>query len=180
MDSMSILTHGQVGTALLYIRRWGGPRTRLSINSSKKTQNILKIKSCKENANLNNCVTRFLINTKNVLIFQLQNYLQIFAFSTDFLQQEQLIRNLVLNFQVFLVIQIFFTDTSKKNSHKNRKFQWSLNNPKKITLTYTFVFELQLYKKINSVENWFCVKIPFFRHFFFLFFLIFLKTVGKC
>ncbi|KAE9536778.1 hypothetical protein AGLY_006840, partial [Aphis glycines] len=42
------------------------------------------------------------------------------------------------------------------------------------------VFELQLYKKIDSVENWFCVKISVFPSFFFLFFSIFLITVGKC
>ncbi|KAE9522745.1 hypothetical protein AGLY_016854 [Aphis glycines] len=38
---------------------------------------------------------------------------------------------LCIKFSRFLVIQIFFTDTSKKNSHKNRKFQWSINNLKK-------------------------------------------------
>ncbi|KAE9521694.1 hypothetical protein AGLY_017914 [Aphis glycines] len=43
-----------------------------------------------------------------------------------------------------------------------------------------FIFKLQPYKKIDSVENWLCVKIPVFPSFFFLFFSIFLKTVGKC
>ncbi|KAE9533491.1 hypothetical protein AGLY_009129, partial [Aphis glycines] len=43
---------GQVGTVLLYIMGWGGPRIRL-----KKSQNILKIKSRKENDNLNNSTT---------------------------------------------------------------------------------------------------------------------------
>ncbi|KAF0763252.1 hypothetical protein FWK35_00005983 [Aphis craccivora] len=46
------------------------------------------------------------------------------------LQLEQLIRNLVLNFQNFLVIQNFFIDTSKKITQKNRKFLWSINNSK--------------------------------------------------
>ncbi|KAE9536604.1 hypothetical protein AGLY_007006 [Aphis glycines] len=31
------------------------------------------------------------------------------------------------------------------------------------------IFELQPYKKIDSVENWFCVKIPVFPSFFFVF-----------
>ncbi|KAE9541191.1 hypothetical protein AGLY_004436 [Aphis glycines] len=35
------------------------------------------------------------------------------------------------------------------------------------------VFELQPYKKIDSVENWFCIKIPVFPSHI-------LKTVGKC
>ncbi|KAE9534090.1 hypothetical protein AGLY_008826 [Aphis glycines] len=112
---------------------------KLKISVLKKTQNILKIKSCKENANLNNWYNfqilkgklmehlvlyfQFLvINTKNFMIFQLQNYLQIFAFSTDFVK----------------VYQKFFIDTSKKISQKNRKFQWSINNSKKIPLTLTF------------------------------------------
>ncbi|KAF0773984.1 hypothetical protein FWK35_00004421 [Aphis craccivora] len=40
--------------------------------------------------------------------------------------------------------------------------------------------ELQPYKKIVLVKNWFCVKIPVFPSFFF-FFLFFplLKTIGK-
>ncbi|KAE9533909.1 hypothetical protein AGLY_008988 [Aphis glycines] len=39
------------------------------------------------------------------------------------------------------------------------------------------VFELQPYKKIDLVENWFCVNIPIFLSL--LFFSIFLKTVRK-
>ncbi|KAE9533998.1 hypothetical protein AGLY_008734 [Aphis glycines] len=53
---------------------------------------------------------------------------------------------------IFLVIQNFFTDTSKKNLHKNRKFQWPINNSKKF-LNYNHK------KKIDLVEIWFCVKI---------------------
>ncbi|KAE9531420.1 hypothetical protein AGLY_010626 [Aphis glycines] len=88
-------------------------------------------------------------------------------------KKKQLTRNLVLNFQNFLVIQEFFIDTLKKISQKNRKFQWSINNSKKF-LKYNHK------KKIDLVENWFCVKIVVFLSFFFLFFSIFLKTVGKC
>ncbi|KAF0767663.1 Uncharacterized protein FWK35_00002504 [Aphis craccivora] len=50
----------------------------------------------------------------------------------------------------------FFIDTSKKISQKIENF---------------CVFELQPYKKIDFVENWFCVKFPFFLNFFF--FLVF-------
>ncbi|KAE9532771.1 hypothetical protein AGLY_009852 [Aphis glycines] len=39
---------------------------------------------------------------------------------------------------LFLVIQNFFIDTSKKNSHKNRKFQWSTNNSKKFKIFLKF------------------------------------------
>ncbi|KAE9533243.1 hypothetical protein AGLY_009284 [Aphis glycines] len=80
------------------------------------------------------------INTKNFMIFQLQIYLQIFAFSTDFTLQKKIL----------------------------------------ITIENFSVFVLQPYKKIDSVENWFCVKIAVFPSFFFLLFSIFLKTVGKC
>ncbi|KAF0770782.1 hypothetical protein FWK35_00001299 [Aphis craccivora] len=41
-------------------------------------------------------------------------------------------RNFVSNFQVFLLGQNFFIDTSKKNSHNNRKFLWSINTSKKV------------------------------------------------
>ncbi|KAE9523645.1 hypothetical protein AGLY_016197 [Aphis glycines] len=60
----------QVGTALLYIKGWGGPRTR--IFEEKFMKNLVP--------NFQNLV----IKEKNFMIFQLQNYLQIFAFSTDF------------------------------------------------------------------------------------------------
>ncbi|KAE9538596.1 hypothetical protein AGLY_005695 [Aphis glycines] len=65
---------------------------------------------------------------------------------------QQLIRNLVLNFQDFLVIQNFFTDTSKKNSHKNRKFQWSINNSKKSKIfeNLTFLNYNHIKKSIRS------------------------------
>ncbi|KAF0771078.1 Uncharacterized protein FWK35_00011563 [Aphis craccivora] len=41
------------------------------------------------------------------------------------------------------------------------------------------VFVLKPSKKIDLVENWFCVKIPVFPSLFFLFFSIFWKTIGK-
>ncbi|KAF0762879.1 Uncharacterized protein FWK35_00011695, partial [Aphis craccivora] len=41
------------------------------------------------------------------------------------------------------------------------------------------VFKLQPYKKIDLVENWFCVKISVLPAFFFLFLSIVLKTVQK-
>ena len=41
---------------------------------------------------------------------------------------------LQLNFQNFLVIQKFFIDTLKKISQKNRKFQWFINNSKKVKI----------------------------------------------
>ncbi|KAE9533298.1 hypothetical protein AGLY_009339 [Aphis glycines] len=89
------------------------------------------------------------INTKNFMIFQLQNYLQIFAFSTDFF---------------FWSSKIFLPTLQKKIRIKIENFS---------------VFELQPYKKIDSVENWICVKILVFPSFFFVF-LDFLKTVRKC
>ncbi|KAE9537566.1 hypothetical protein AGLY_006589 [Aphis glycines] len=52
----SILYFRQVGTALLYIRRWGGPRTRVDLN------------------------------TNNFMNFKLQNNLQIFMILTNFCQ----------------------------------------------------------------------------------------------
>ncbi|KAE9524071.1 hypothetical protein AGLY_015552 [Aphis glycines] len=54
------------------------------------------------------------------------------------------------------------------------------NVSEKLKISVWLVFKLQPYKKIDSVKNWFCVKIPVFPSFFFLFFSIFLKAVGKC
>ncbi|KAE9526937.1 hypothetical protein AGLY_013585 [Aphis glycines] len=112
------------------------------------------------------CIKFSIINTKFFMIFQLLNYLQIFAFSTDIF---------------FWSSKIFLSTFQKKKSHKNRKFQWSINNSKNVNFKYLqcLVFELQLYKKIDLFENWFCVKIPVLPSLF-LFFSIFLKTVGKC
>ncbi|KAE9545419.1 hypothetical protein AGLY_000962 [Aphis glycines] len=45
---------------------------------------------------------------------------------------------------------------------------------------YSYNFLITQNKKFDFDENWFCVKIPVFPSFFFLFFSIFLKTVGKC
>ncbi|KAE9537497.1 hypothetical protein AGLY_006520 [Aphis glycines] len=71
------------------------------------------------------------------------------------------------------------------------RFSSILTRPKRILSTLqknilrkieTFsVFELQPFKIIDLVENEFCVEIPVFSSFFFFwFFSIFLKTVGKC
>ncbi|KAE9537698.1 hypothetical protein AGLY_006721 [Aphis glycines] len=63
---------GQVGTTLLYIRRWGRPRTRLF-----------------EAKLMENLVLNFLtldINTNNFMNFELQNNLQIFMILTNFCQ----------------------------------------------------------------------------------------------
>ncbi|KAE9524148.1 hypothetical protein AGLY_015513 [Aphis glycines] len=90
----------------------------------------------------------FLIEGKLSVLFLILSYKhkQFYDFSTSKLlanfhvfdrfrknlnYKQKFIRNLVLNFQVFLIIQNFFTDTSKKISHKNRKFQWSIYNSKK-------------------------------------------------
>ncbi|KAE9531324.1 hypothetical protein AGLY_010530 [Aphis glycines] len=62
----------QVGTALLYIRGWGGPRTRLF-----------------ETKLMENLVLNFLmldINTNNFMNFELQNNLQIFMILKNFCQ----------------------------------------------------------------------------------------------
>ncbi|KAE9523415.1 hypothetical protein AGLY_015967 [Aphis glycines] len=198
-DHLICIKIKQVGTALLYIRGGVdlglgityeelcikfssiliGPKKlyrhfkkkiseKLKISVLKKTQNILKIKSCKENANLNNWINRYryaisylkknLWKTWCCVFNPYLKHKTFYDFSTS---------KLLTNFRVFdrflfLVIQNFFADTSKKNSHKNRKFQWSINSSKKI-------FELLPYKKIDSVENWFCVKIPVFPSFFFCF-----------
>ncbi|KAE9536730.1 hypothetical protein AGLY_006963, partial [Aphis glycines] len=53
-------------------------------------------------------------------------------------------RNLVLNFQVFLAIQNLIIDTSEINSQKNLKFQWSVNNSKKIKIFLKFNCKLAL------------------------------------
>ncbi|KAE9537218.1 hypothetical protein AGLY_006241 [Aphis glycines] len=50
---------------------------------------------------------------------------------------------------LFLVIQNFFTDTSKKNSHKNRKFH--INNPKKF-LNYNHI-KKSFRSKISFAKN---------------------------
>ncbi|KAE9525937.1 hypothetical protein AGLY_013986 [Aphis glycines] len=78
---------------------------------------------------------------------------------------KQFIRNLVLNFQVFLVIQNFFTDTSKKKFAQKSKISVFLN--------------------YNHIKNRFSRKLVLrknsrFTVIFLLFFSIFLKTVGKC
>ncbi|KAE9530088.1 hypothetical protein AGLY_011550 [Aphis glycines] len=123
---------------------------KLKISVLKKTQNILKIKSCKENANLNNWINRYRFTISktygklsvvvSILSYQRKKF---YDFSTS---------KLLANFRVFdrfptirtthkepsKVIQHFFTDTSKKNSHKNRKFQWSINNSKKF-LNYNHI-----------------------------------------
>ncbi|KAE9534023.1 hypothetical protein AGLY_008759 [Aphis glycines] len=108
----------------------------------KKFSEKLKISVILEGKLMENLVLYFqflIINTKNFMIFQLQNYLQIFAFSTDF------VKNLTIN------------DYKKKlKTHKEPCIKFS-------------IFELQPYKKIDSVENWFCVKIPVFPSFFFVF-----------
>ncbi|KAE9541109.1 hypothetical protein AGLY_004354 [Aphis glycines] len=90
------------------------------------------------------------IKEKIFTIFQPQNYLQIFA---------------ILTYFIFWSSKIFLPTLQKKIHIKIENFS---------------VFELQPYKKIDSIENWLCVKIPVFPLFFFLFFSIFLKTVGKC
>ncbi|KAE9525932.1 hypothetical protein AGLY_013981 [Aphis glycines] len=68
----------QVGTALLYIKGWGGPRTR--IFEEKFMENLVP--------NFQNLV----IKEKIFMIFQLQNDLQIFAFSTDFVAKKCLLK----------------------------------------------------------------------------------------
>ncbi|KAE9528490.1 hypothetical protein AGLY_012061 [Aphis glycines] len=78
------------------------------------------------------------MNTKDFTIFQLKITCKFSRFRQ--------ISNLVLNFQNFLVIQKIFIDTLKKISQKNRKFQWSINNSKKIPLTLTFceIFQFEI------------------------------------
>ncbi|KAE9526200.1 hypothetical protein AGLY_013831 [Aphis glycines] len=146
----------------------------------KKTQNILKIKSCKENANLNNCIydLYYLNNNKYQKSFEAKPLfnavLKIYGepctkfpklsykrknsydFSTTKLLAnfrnfdifQQLIRNLVLNFQDFLVSQKIFI-FKKKFKYGERYYK-----------------HLQ-YKKFNFDVNWFCVKNPVFPSFFF-------------
>ncbi|KAE9539972.1 hypothetical protein AGLY_005224, partial [Aphis glycines] len=210
----------------------------------KKTQNILKIKSCKENANLNNWYLQFssiydlyflnnnkylksfginrcrhaisfLANKKNVRKGKKGTLYKIFnIYDLYFLNNNKYLKSfginrcrhaisyehkkfydfstskLLANFRVF--------DRFRKNLNYKRLytkieqlirnlFFWSskfflptLQKKICIKIENFSVFELQPYKKINSVENWFCVKIPVFPSFFFLFFSIFLKTVRKC
>ncbi|KAE9534572.1 hypothetical protein AGLY_008662 [Aphis glycines] len=73
------LLRGQVGTALLYIRRWGGPRTRDAFAKGMLFEAKL----------MENLVLNFLtldINTNNFMNFELQNNLQIFMILTNFCQ----------------------------------------------------------------------------------------------
>ncbi|KAE9524486.1 hypothetical protein AGLY_015119 [Aphis glycines] len=155
----------QVGTALLYIRGWDGPRTRIAQKKSKYFENQITIYDLYY---LNNNKYQKSFGAKPLFNVVLNMYgepctkfsklsykrkhfydfptTKLLAYFHNFDIFQQLIRNLVLNFQDFLVSQTFFI--------QNKKFDFD--------------------------ENWFCVKIPVFPSFFFLFFSIFLKTVGKC
>ncbi|KAE9523242.1 hypothetical protein AGLY_016342 [Aphis glycines] len=86
------------------------------------------------------------------------------------------------NFDIFPLIKkivtndfgfIFFTlrTTYKKPCIKFSRFS---GQPKNF-----YLFELQPYKKIDSVENWIFVKIPVFPSFFFFVFLDFFENCWK-
>ncbi|KAE9533992.1 hypothetical protein AGLY_008728 [Aphis glycines] len=127
----------------------------------------LKISVIFEEKFMENLVPNFqnlVIKEKNFTIFQPQNYLQMFAILTYF-------QNKKFDFDVnwFCVKNPIHHSVQNLKSHKNRKFQWSINNSKKITLTQTFG------ENFNLIENWFCVKIPVFLSLFFVF-SSFLKT----
>ncbi|KAE9535791.1 hypothetical protein AGLY_007692 [Aphis glycines] len=172
----------------MYIRGWGGPRTRLF--EAKLMENLVL-----------NFLTiydlYFLNNNKYQKSFEAKRYLtrkiygepctkfsklsykrkKFYDFSTS---------KLLANFRVFdrfptirttykepcikfSIIQIFFTDTSKKNLHKNRKFQWSINNPKKF-LNY------------NHIKNRFGRKLDLRKNsrFSVIFFFVFLDFFENC
>ena len=100
-----------------------------------------------------------------------------------------------------MVIRKFFIDTLKKISQKNRKFQWFIINSKK-----SKIFEnLTIYIDSTDINHWWKFQVfsvisfwittikknrfgrklvlrknSHFSVIFFLFFSIFLKTVGKC
>ncbi|KAE9542306.1 hypothetical protein AGLY_003433 [Aphis glycines] len=89
-------------------------------NSLKKTRIFIIGKKCFE------CLKfKFLQSNNNEFII-LKRF-SIFVI----IQKSKLMRNFVFKFQVFLLGQKNFINTSKKNSHKNRKFQWSINSSKK-------------------------------------------------
>ncbi|KAF0774000.1 Uncharacterized protein FWK35_00004719, partial [Aphis craccivora] len=111
-----------------------------SIKQTMKKKKDSEIKPCKKNANHNNRYKH-----KKFYDFSTSKLLANFRVFDRF---QQLISNLVLNFQFFLVIQNFFIDTSKKNSHKNRKFLWSINNSKKVKFFENLT--ILIYKKTTN------------------------------
>ncbi|KAE9532621.1 hypothetical protein AGLY_009702 [Aphis glycines] len=107
-----------------------------------------------ENANLNNWINRYRYAISKTygklgVVFSILSYKHktFYDLSTSkllanfrVLDRFPTIRKTRIN--LFLVIQNFFYRHSKKKSHKNRKFQWSINNSKKST----FFENLTVYK----------------------------------
>ncbi|KAE9537568.1 hypothetical protein AGLY_006591 [Aphis glycines] len=128
---------------------------KLKISVLKKTQNILKIKSCKENANLNNCIydLYFLNNNKYLKSFE-DKSLSL----RDFLLEEIPMENLV--FYKHKTFYDFSTSKLLANFCVFDRFQQLIRN---------------LFLNYNHIKNRFGRKLVlrknsrFFRHFFFVF-----------
>ncbi|KAE9525424.1 hypothetical protein AGLY_014224 [Aphis glycines] len=107
----------------------------LSINSPKKTQNILKIKSCKENANLNNWINRYRYaisyKHKTFYDYSTSKLLVNFRVFDRFPTIRTTHKEPSIKFSSFFGHPKLFYRHFKNKSHKNRKFQRSINNSKK-------------------------------------------------
>ncbi|KAE9544089.1 hypothetical protein AGLY_001778 [Aphis glycines] len=85
---------------------------KLKISVLKKTQNILKIKSCKENANLNNWINRYLTRfCKNLNFKHSLNFLS----ESGRIFEEKFMENLVPNFQNLVIKEKNFTIVQPQN-----------------------------------------------------------------
>ncbi|KAE9532646.1 hypothetical protein AGLY_009727 [Aphis glycines] len=147
----------------------------------KKTQNILKIKSCKKNANLNNWKNRcrYAISKtygKLSVVFLSLSYehKKFYDFSTS---------KLLANFRVFDRFPTIKTTHkepcikfSKLFGHPKifyRHFKKNFLKKSKISvISLTLTFDENFYdqflnynnKKIDLVENWFCKMLTFYLH----------------
>ncbi|KAE9545055.1 hypothetical protein AGLY_000598, partial [Aphis glycines] len=115
-----------------------------------KSQNILKIKSCKENANLNNWINRCRYAISVVFLILIYKHKKFYDFSTS---------KLLANFRVFDRFPTIRT-THKKLCIKFSKFFGhlkivlsTLQKQILIKIENFSVFELQAYKKIDLVKN---------------------------
>ncbi|KAE9534880.1 hypothetical protein AGLY_008172 [Aphis glycines] len=108
--------------------------------------------------------TKLLANFRNFDIFPLIKKIVTNDFGFFFITVRKTYKKPCIKFSRFSGHPKFFY------RHFKKKIHIKIEN---------FIFELQPYKKIDSVENWFCVKILVFPSFFFLFFLDFFENYWK-
>ncbi|KAE9532321.1 hypothetical protein AGLY_009944 [Aphis glycines] len=121
-------------------------------------------KSCIKFSTLSYLYKNLLERKLNVELLTLNMNTKNYDFSTtkllanfrNFQRFQQLIRKLVLNFQVFLATKFFFIDTSKPNSQKNRKFQLAINSSRKVKISYrnSFLSNNHIKKTILSKTDY--------------------------